>query len=523
MNRVLIGIGLFILLLWSGLCPAAEPAPETPREQSAAAAYEYRDPLLRDTPRGALQGFMQYAREGDYQTAAEYLDLRFLPAGMTVEQGPLYARQLLAIIERNLWLNPQELDDTPEGKSDDKLPAYREGFARLEAEKKAYQLLLQRVPSSEYGSLWKVSNATVAKLPKLYQALGYGPVVEWFIEHIPEGRLFTLNLWEWAMMLAYLALAFLFVVPVTWLLQWPLSRSSHPLKAELGAFIRGPLRFFAAVALDRAMLANSTLSAAMQEIVNTGFFFILATVWLIWALVGLAQSSLRERWIAKGNKQAASLLRPLGNFLRVALLSLATLLWLEHLGFNAGTILAGMGIGGLAIALASKQSIENLIGTITLYSAAPIKVGNIGNFGGVRGTVEEIGLRCTRIRTLDRSVIHMPNAKLAEMEIENISEREKIRFKTEIRLDYSTDAKQLQAIINDIKALLKQHEKVDESPMRVTFKGFGNAGLELNVLAYVGTTSLPVYQEVAEELQLGIMAIVAEHGSKMVPVWPVSA
>lgn len=76
----------------------------------------------------------------------------------------------------------------------------------------------------------------------------------------------------------------------------------------------------------------------------------------------------------------------------------------------------------------------------------------------------------------------MPNAKLAEMEIENISEREKIRFKTEIRLDYSTDAKQLQAIINDIKALLKQHEKVDESPMRVTFKGFGNAGLELNVL-----------------------------------------
>lgn len=116
MNRVLIGIGLFILLLWPGLCPAAEPAPETPSEQSAAAAYEYRDPLFRDTPRGALQGFMQYAREGDYQTAAEYLDLRFLPTGMTAEQGPLYARHLLAIIERNLWLNPQELDDTPEAK-----------------------------------------------------------------------------------------------------------------------------------------------------------------------------------------------------------------------------------------------------------------------------------------------------------------------------------------------------------------------------------------------------------------------
>ena len=213
-------------------------------------------------------------------------------------------------------------------------------------------------------------------------------------------------------------------------------------------------------------------------------------------------------------------MRPLVNFVRVILLILAILIWLESLGFNAGAILAGMGIGGIAIALASKQSIENLIGTMTLYSAAPIKVGHLCNFGNMRGTVEEIGLRCTRIRTVDRSVIHVPNAKLAEMEIENISEREKIRFKTDIRLDYSTTAEQLKAITADIKTLLENHELVDESPLRVTFKGFGQFGLEINIFAYLGTTSLPKYQFAAEELQFGIMDIVAQHGSKIVPIMP---
>ncbi|MGB7995417.1 MAG: mechanosensitive ion channel domain-containing protein, partial [Photobacterium halotolerans] len=168
-------------------------------------------------------------------------------------------------------------------------------------------------------------------------------------------------------------------------------------------------------------------------------------------------------------------------------------------------------------ALASKQTLENFIGTMMLYSAAPVKVGNLCNFGGIRGTVEEIGLRCTRIRTIDRTVIHVPNAKLSEMEIENISMREKIRFKSDIRLDYSTSTTQLKQIIDEIKQLLENHEKVDKKPLRVTFRGFGAHGLEINVFAYIGTKSLPVYQVAAQEIHLGIMEIVEKQGSRIVP------
>ena len=482
--------------------------------------YAYQDSFERDTPRGSIRGFIRAAYQHDYERAAMYLDLRNLPPSMNRADAALYAKQLQAIIERNVWIDFGNINDTTDGEANDNLPSARDSVGHMWVNGAEVSLLVQKVPAEHGGLVWKLSASTVAQVPRLYEQLGYGPVVEWFIEHVPAGHLFKLNLWEWALLVAYLLVAFAIVVPITWVIKWGVMRSNYSLKLELAAIVTGPLRFCLAVALDRAALANSTLSALATELVNSGMLFILSIVWLVWAVIGLMQSTLREHWIAKGNKQAASLLRPLGNFVRVVMLALAILVWLEHLGFNAGTILAGMGIGGIAIALASKQSIENLIGTITLYSAAPIKVGNLCNFGGMRGTVEEIGLRCTRIRTIDRSVIHVPNAKLAEMEIENISEREKIRFKTDVRLDYHTTAEQIRAITADIKALFEAHEKVNEKPLRVTFKGFGLHGLEINVFAYIGTTSLPTYQLVAEELQLGIMEIVAKNGSRIVPVMP---
>lgn len=496
------------------------PTVDANADEPSVQVYAYQDILRRDTPRGTLQGFLEAAYNQDFITAAKYLDVRYLPENMVKEDASLYAKQLQAIIERNIWINFSEVNDTPSGMANDGLPDYRDTFGAIAINGQEINLYLQKVPNQDIGFIWKISNATLAKVPKLYQDLGYGPLVEWFIENTPDGYLFKLNLWEWALLLSYLTLAFVIVMPITWLIKWFVLLTNNQFKLEISAIITGPFRLFLALALDRAWLANTTLSALATEIIDNAILFVLSIMWLVWSLIGLCQCIFREHLIKKGNKQGASLLRPLVNFVRVILLILAVLIWLESLGFNAGAILAGMGIGGIAIALASKQSIENLIGTMTLYSAAPIKVGHLCNFGGMRGTVEEIGLRCTRIRTVDRSVIHVPNAKLAEMEIENISEREKIRFKTDLRLDYSTTAEQLKAITTDIKALLERHELVDESPLRVTFKGFGPHGLEINIFAYLGTTSLPKYQFAAEELQFSIMDIVAQHGSKIVPVMP---
>ncbi|ABZ76957.1 MscS Mechanosensitive ion channel [Shewanella halifaxensis HAW-EB4] len=499
--------------------PTEEVKPAPTKEES----YEYQDGLFRDTPRGTLAGLFEAAFEQDYDKAAKYLDLRYLPDDMDAALGPEYAKQLIAIIERNIWVNLQEINDTPGGTSGDQLPNYRDAFGRVEIKGSEITLLLQKVPSKELGSIWKISNATIAKVPLLYSELGYGPVVEWFVQHIPQGHLFKLNLWEWALLVCYLLLALLVVIPITWVAKKLILRSDYQYKEDVAHLVIGPFRLLAALLLVRAWMAHTTLSANVIEVVNTGVLLLIAVIWFIWSLTDVVQNSLRLRWIKRGNSQSASLLRPLANFTRVMLVALSVLIWLEHLGFDASTILAGLGIGGIAIALASKQSIENFIGTITLYSSAPIKVGNIGRFGSITGTVEEIGLRCTRIRTIDRSVINVPNARLSEMDIENISEREKIRLKTDIRLDYRTTTEQIHNIIDDIRTLLEGHEKVEESPLRVTFKGFGLYGLQLNVFAYIGTTDFAEFQLVSEELHFGIMNIVAEHGSRIVPVVPIAA
>ena len=534
MARIIFYLGLILLAsnigivsaVTPGLGSAVKPNVESTEEPNTASvktsSYDYKDSLFRDTPRGTIEGFFEATFEQNFDKAAKYLDLRYLPDGMSKDLGPEYAKQLVAIIERNIWVNLEEISDLPSGASDDQLPNYRDAFGRVEVKGNQITLLLQKVPDKQLGKIWKISNATVAKVPMLYSELGYGPIVEWYVQNIPQGHLFKLNLWEWALLISYLVLALLVVIPLTWLAKKLILRSQYQYKADLAHLVVGPSRLLLALLLDRAWMANTTLSANVMAVVNTGFLLVIAIIWFIWSLTDVLQNSLRLRWINQGKSQTASLLRPLANFIRVILVALTILIWLEHLGFDASTILAGLGIGGVAIALASKQSIENFIGTITLYSSAPIRVGDVGRFSTISGTVEEIGLRCTRIRTIDRTVINVPNARLSEMDIENISEREKIRFKTDIRLDYKTNTEQLHGIIDDIKSLLVEHEKVDETPLRVTFKGFGLHGLQLNVFAYIGTTDFAEFQLVSEELHFGIMNTVVKHGSRIVPVVPIA-
>ncbi|ABV87208.1 hypothetical protein [Shewanella pealeana] len=257
-----------------------ESEPQLPKQES----FDYKDSLFRDTPRGTLAGLFEAAFEQDYDKAAKYLDLRYLPESMDAELGPEYAKQLIAIIERNIWVNLQEVDDTPSGRSNDQLPNYRDAFGRVEVKGSEITLLLQKVPNKELGSIWKISNATIAKVPLLYSELGYGPVVEWFVQHIPQGHLFKLNLWEWALLVCYLILALLVVIPITWVAKKLILRSDYQYKEDVAHLVIGPARLLIALLLVKGWMAHTTLSANVIEVVNTGVLLLIAVIWFIWSL-----------------------------------------------------------------------------------------------------------------------------------------------------------------------------------------------------------------------------------------------
>jgi MscS family membrane protein len=188
---------------------------------------------------------------------------------------------------------------------------------------------------------------------------------------------------------------------------------------------------------------------------------------------------------------------------------------LHSFGVNVITVLAGLGVGGIAVALAAQKTLENFIGGITLYADQPVRVGEFCRFGGTVGTVDEVGLRSTRVRTLDRTVVTIPNAEFSNLQIENFARRDRIWYHPTIRLRYETTPDQMRYILVEGLRLLYAHPKIDSASARIRFVGFGSSSLDLEVFSYVTVNDYGEYLEVAEDLNLRIMDLVAAAGSRM--------
>jgi MscS family membrane protein len=157
--------------------------------------------------------------------------------------------------------------------------------------------------------------------------------------------------------------------------------------------------------------------------------------------------------------------------------------------------------------------VENFIGGITLYADQPVRVGELCRFGGTLGTVEEVGLRSTRVRTRDRTVVTIPNGEFANLQIENFARRDRIRYHPTLGLRYETSPEQIRYVLVEVRRLLYAHPKVDSASARVRFVGFGSSSLDLEVSSYVTVTDAGEYLEIAEDLNLRIMDIIAAAGS----------
>ena len=188
---------------------------------------------------------------------------------------------------------------------------------------------------------------------------------------------------------------------------------------------------------------------------------------------------------------------------------------MEQLGFSITTVLAGLGVGGIAVALALQKPTEDVFGAITLYTQQPVRVGDFCRIGTATGTIEEIGLRTTRLRTLANTVIAIPNSLLANEPIDNISSRKKILYRPVLRLRYDTTPEQLRQILEGIRELLSSHERVLKENHRVRFKEIADDALLVEVWAYLATTDWAEYLEFAEELNIRVLEIVARAGTSL--------
>jgi len=182
-------------------------------------------------------------------------------------------------------------------------------------------------------------------------------------------------------------------------------------------------------------------------------------------------------------------------------------------GIPVAPLLAGLGVGGLAIALAVRPTLENVIGGLILFADKPVRVGDFCRYGDQVGTVEEIGLRSTRIRSLDRTIVSIPNAEFSQMQLNNFEKRDMILWKTKLELRRETTTEQLRCVVAKFREMLISHPKVSPGPARVSLAGLGPYSLDLDVFVYMRTPNIDEYFRILQDVLFRMMEILDEAGT----------
>lgn len=473
------------------------------------------DPFDRGTPRRTADGFVAAVDAGDFEKASEYLDLRNLRGVASEYTGAQLARRLYVIIRRGEWTDVADFADDPAGRSGDGLPDYRDSIGFVKHEGHDVQLYLQKVPRGDGVSVWKISNATVSLIPDLYETYGYSESVEDLRRALPRETFLGFELFKWVIAIGVGLLTYIIVFLIALLVRCMLGDPQSPARRLVFRFLAIPGALWVVVLamnLTADSLGRGTTAETIQKLSPIP---ILVTVWVMFSGLNLVSAIYTNRLQQRGRLEAVVLLRPASNAIKLVIVLGAVLLWLDNIGINITTVLAGLGVGGVAVALALQKPMEDVFGAITLYTQQPVRIGDFCRIGKEVGTIEEIGLRTTRIRTLTNTVIAVPNAKLASEPIENITAREKILYRPTLRLRYDATPEQLEHILAGIRELLGSHERVLQENPRVRFKDFADDALKVEVFAYLNTTDWAEYLGLAEELNIRIMEIVATAGTSL--------
>ena len=475
------------------------------------------DKFRRGQPRSSFKGFLYAVKKQDYATAINYIDYRNLsPDVINIGKEEL-ARQLYIILSRTIWIDIDSISDLPQGNLNQKnVPSYRELFGNIKTKNGSVKLYLQRVPRKEDKvKIWKISNYTVEKIPTLSLEYAYTPLGEWLSKSLPAMSFLGVELWQW---LYYLYMVFIFFIIakiMTISFSFILKRIKPDVLPETQQFIKKPLTLLLTVILLRFFIPEANSTHQTKAVAEGATLLTIAWLWLLFHFIDLIKTKLAARFISQDKPLAVFLLRPAGTVIKSIITIITVLIWFENLGFSATTIIAGIGVGGIAIALAAQKTVENIIGAITLYTSAPVKIGDFCRFGKYLGVVEEIGLRATRIRTLNRTVIYIANAKFIDMEIENFSERERMAFHPKIYLKPTSTSADIDALLNALRKYFSNLETLSPEPQRVHLKACTYKGIELNILLYVKTTNLDVYLNEINQLNLTIISLLEQHNCQL--------
>lgn len=515
-RRLLIGLAIVLAIgLPSSGYQVLPGQPASGGTGAAPANGAAADPLGRNTPSGTLYGFLQAAQAGDYSIAAQYLQMS---AARRQAQGEDVATKLKIVIDRAFNGDLRRISNQPEGTPQEGMPLDRQRVGSLTAGDVEADLILIRVSDTNGGRIWLISSDTLARVPELYEQAAVHQVETRLPQVLVRHQFLGLPWWQW--------IAILLAIPVAALLGWmavqvlrlPWYLWAHYRKhavANAGASFVRPLWLVLGVIAHGILVSYLRIPVLQRHHYQqiAGVIAVIGANWLLWRILRAGMRRVRQRAVLSGRMGTGSLMILGERVLKAAIFVLAIFAILGTLGFNLTTPLAGLGIGGIAIALAAQKTLENLFGGISLLGDEVIRIGDVCRFGDRVGTVEDISLRSTRIRTPDRTELSIPNGSLATMNVENLSRRDKILFNTKLGLRYETSPDQMRYVLVQVRRLLYEHPKVETEGARSRFVSFDESALSMEIFCYVLTRDFNEFLAIREDILLRIMDIVDAAGS----------
>jgi len=326
--------------------------------------------------------------------------------------------------------------------------------------------------------------------------------------------------WQWIAVIGNVLIALLIgrvaVRLVTWSLRRVVARTETTLDDELVQKLASPLRMLGAVAVYRLAMPLVELPAHRAAAITDVLLAVLAVavVWGVLRAIDVLMMHAGTASWAQRRPASRALLSLVGRTLKVVVVIIAAVGFLGAVGLPIGSLLAGLGIGGIAIAFGAQKTVENLFGAFALGVDQPLREGDFVKVeADLMGTVESVGLRSTRVRTPDRTLVTLPNGRLADMKIETFAVRDRCRFATTLGLTYGTTASQLRAVTAGVEKLLRDHPKIWSENIVVRFMAFGQSSLDIEVLCWFETADYAEFRAIREDVLVAIMEIVERAGS----------
>ena len=261
------------------------------------------------------------------------------------------------------------------------------------------------------------------------------------------------------------------------------------------------------------LISNKESGLGIIDIISKAFNLLLLLIvfWIINRSIDFIGFKLKNRASETESKVDDQLIPFAVDMAKVITIVLGIVMILGNVfDVNIAALVTGLGIGGVAFALASKESLENLLGSFTIFFDKPFTVGDIVTLGGVTGVVEKVGFRSTRIRTFDKSIVTVPNKNIISSELDNLGARPVRRVKFNIGLTYDSSVNNIKAIVNDIQDLIDKHPDTNNDG-KVRFLNFGPSSLDIMVLYYVNSPDWEVLINTQEKINYSIIDIVSKH------------